>query len=265
VHHVLCDLCEMSIQLTKSASAHAFTVHRGSARCRLTQIATAARLQAEVPVLSLPPSPTRSDVSVPVPSSPLNSHHLISFSPKPDPSFDLPVTPRATQPALPSTPRAANTTVLPPSRTTTPPAQVSATIRPGTPPVQFADPPCPGFSVTTPSSIWSGYAWSAHERHGYEWEPFGIEPHTNRIRLRSTTCRRVAAGDANACVSCFRVSNLPQLREFLARAERDPVDHTPHDLLTAEQRRAVDRKMRLLIKKLRDQACILTHLTIWSC
>jgi hypothetical protein len=95
--------------------------------------------------------------------------------------------------------------------------------------------PCPGFRASFPS-IYSDYAFAAHDKRTLRWEPLTFNSESNEIIFRSKTCQDTVTLGVS-CIPCLTTAASPQFQNFLSRAELSTEDHshTSYDLLTHNQ------------------------------
>jgi hypothetical protein len=90
----------------------------------------------------------------------------------------------------------------------------------------------------TPGSVWETYAIQSHENGSIGWNPVGFED-SNWVRLQSKLCQIYLQTEAEvncrSCDSCFSLLNSKKLQDFLERAKKDTVPHTPWKFLNARQ------------------------------
>jgi hypothetical protein len=115
--------------------------------------------------------------------------------------------------------------------------------------------PCPGFKRSFPS-IYSGYAFAAHDRHTLKWEPVTFHPEDDTITFRSSKCECTMTKGI-MCTHCQSTSKSVALQNFLDRAKRSTTSHlhTSHDLLTAEQLSALTHKWGVDKRRLATHVC----------
>jgi hypothetical protein len=115
--------------------------------------------------------------------------------------------------------------------------------------------PCPGFQRSFPS-IYSGYAFAAHDKHTLKWEPVTFHPENDTITFRSVKCECTLT-KGTPCVHCLLTSKSNALQDFLDRANRSTGDHlhTSHDLLTANQLSALTHKWGVDKRRLATHVC----------
>ncbi|KAK7471312.1 hypothetical protein VKT23_002721 [Stygiomarasmius scandens] len=127
--------------------------------------------------------------------------------------------------------------------------------RPSTPPPTSTPSslPCSGLEIEWKvGSIWSTYPYYAHELRDMDWEPIGFLKDKNKIIIRSVRCKKFVAtlDGAHVCVECWRIPQSQKFKDIIERAYLAP-DHTPHDLLTEQQVRAMLAKIVKRFRSLR--------------
>ena len=113
---------------------------------------------------------------------------------------------------------------------------------------------CPGLAILwTPGSIWETYPYHQHEIWAVGWQPVSFGDEENEIFLRSDRCYGIILDtDEPPCRECWLIEYSPNFCEVMERA-KDAKDHTPWDLLTIQQTRALLQKMAGMIKSLRTK------------
>jgi hypothetical protein len=102
-------------------------------------------------------------------------------------------------------------------------------------------------------SIWDTYPYSLHAVCDVGWVPIGLGDCDRSIQLRADTCKNPETGsDGFSCEACMSLRHLQKFRTFLVQAEEAKAN-TPWDYLTAKQRKALMKKMKVTIKQLRTQ------------
>jgi hypothetical protein len=111
---------------------------------------------------------------------------------------------------------------------------------------------CPGF-VQKVESIWSGYAYDAHELANYGWYPESLHPMDNLLTLRSASCQKLKGIWETMCLSCLNVKQSPKLNRFLSRAVDGALPRTRWKLLTSAQKESLLRSQARELNRLRSQ------------
>ena len=106
--------------------------------------------------------------------------------------------------------------------------------------------PCPGHAIEwLPGSIWETYPYHQHEVRAVGWRPIAFNHEENEIVLRSDTCLGfILDTDEPPCKECWNIGFSNKFHEFLTRA-KEAKDHTPWELLTAQQMCSLLRKWQL--------------------
>jgi hypothetical protein len=143
-----------------------------------------------------------------------------------------------------------------PDPRTLPSASNSASITaiPVPPPSGLARIPCPGLAILwTPGSIWETYPYHQHEIRAVGWMPVSFGEEDNEIFLRSDKCYgMILDTDEPPCKECWLIEYSANFREVMERA-KEVKEHTPWDLLTVQQTRALLQKMSAMIASLRTK------------
>lgn len=119
---------------------------------------------------------------------------------------------------------------------------------------------CPGLDVIwTPGSIWATYPYHQHDIRAVGWKPVRFQEEENIIVLRSDKChQQILDTDEPPCIECHLIVNSANYCNVMERAI-EVKDHTPWDLLTPQQTRALLQKMASTINTLRTM--VLKHIT----
>ncbi|KAF8155394.1 hypothetical protein B0H34DRAFT_849557 [Crassisporium funariophilum] len=114
--------------------------------------------------------------------------------------------------------------------------------------------PCPGQPVEwLPGSIWETYPYYQHNMRAVGWRPIAFNHEENEIVIRSDNCLGfILDTDEPPCKECWSIVFSNQFQEFLLRA-KEAKQHTPWELLTAQQMCSLLKKMANTINSLRTQ------------
>lgn len=124
---------------------------------------------------------------------------------------------------------------------------------------------CPGLDVTwTPGSIWETYSYHQHHIRAVGWKPVRFGEEENVIFLQSDKCHQtVLDTDEPPCIECRLIINSANYSHVMEHA-KEAKDHTPWNLLTAEQSHALLQKMANTIKMLRKKVRGWTLQSSWG-
>ncbi|KIM39217.1 hypothetical protein M413DRAFT_29401 [Hebeloma cylindrosporum] len=222
-HLIACDICQKTIQLTKSANPNAFFVHRKSCSNRITSESGPSNVSQQDAL-----EPTGRDSHQRQHSlSRLSTSfsHLQTASPMPSPTV-VDSNPRADYFSIP---------VIHTSR----PTRI-----------------CPGIGVSwLPGSVWESYPYHQHAARAVGWMPIGFDPKANKIFLRSDKCAmELFENDEAPCTRCLLVEHSVEFKSFISRAT-EVKEHTPWNYLTGEQLLGLLKKMAGQLNTLRTKAC----------
>ena len=123
--------------------------------------------------------------------------------------------------------------------------------------------PCPGHAVEwLPGSIWETYLYHQHEVRAVGWWPIAFNHEENEIVLQSDNCLGfILDTDEPPCKECWNIGFSNKFQEFLTWA-KEAKDHTPWELLTAQQMCSLLGKMAATIKSLRTQVFISFRISV---
>jgi hypothetical protein len=115
---------------------------------------------------------------------------------------------------------------------------------------------CLGFRHVFPNSIWSGYAFAAHSKAQYHWDPVAFHPETSEIALQAVKCQ-VSPGPM--CINCDTVQQSSQFQNFIAHAALLTEDHAhvPYNYLTFEQLLALTACLAQKVQALQNKVWIM--------
>lgn len=140
------------------------------------------------------------------------------------------------------------------------PPQISVTRTSG---VQEID--CPGLSLQwLPGSVWETYPYHQHEIAAIGWRPVSFGKEDNEIFLRSDDCHgKILSTDEPPCKECRILEYSSRLRVFMDCAN-EAKPHTPWELLTLAQTRALLQKMATKIQDLRTKVLLVISANLTS-
>jgi hypothetical protein len=246
-HIANCDLCGYPVKIPKSGSPSNLLNHRHSGPCRKGQQHRATTTKP--PALAIDTSSIRptsglysSDGGSTFPSPATSVQSVTSYTHStPSPSSLLPY-PSSSRVAAPSGLHSRSSSLSAPIAA----LSVASSLTPA------PTTSCPGFQVRF-DSIWSGYAFSAHDGSKYAWRPTELHPETDSLTMRAIKCTGSMRICDHICVKCLLVDQSKELKDFLRRGNGPARSGTPYKYLTAAQISALLQERTLKLKRANEK------------